>query len=83
MTNNVCAFHEKHPELDFVIAIHLMGWEEQYNVKPYIDIATSREDADARITFYQSQGLHLVDEDCFGIGSEQLGIIQCYLRDKE
>lgn len=82
MKNNTKNFLEQNPDFQPMIALNFMGWEEEYGKDIYIDIAESREDADARREFYSSNGFKFVDENCFGKECETMGIIQCYVPNK-
>lgn len=83
MQNNTSKFLEQHPDFHPIIAMHLIGWEEEFGEDIYIDVAESHDDADARRGFYTSHGYKFMDENCFGEGFDLVGIIQCYLPEKQ
>lgn len=78
MQNNTKHFLEQHPDFQSMIALYFIGWKEQFGEDLYIDIAESHEDAKARYEFYTSHGFKFIDENCFGMGADMVGIIQCY-----
>jgi len=82
MKNNTKHFIEQHPDFQPMIALYFIGWQEDFGKDIYMDIAESREDADARREFYTSNGYKFMDENCFGKGCETVGIVQCYVPEK-
>ena len=83
MQNNLHDYMESHPDVKGIIGLILMGWLDEYGEDIIVDVSETDDEAAQRMAFYQSHGYKLKDESGFGCWDNKMGILQCFIKQKD